>query len=133
LHLLFFFLISSLCLQPAMNRLLVVVLGLAVAVLAGKLFGGLTGRPKTMCPRQMFLDPWSSKFIVPETQCPWIDSPGIICMIQYIYVIKMTGMYQSRDIVLQGTINLGTRVPRTFVRGHIVLGRPVNPPIIPVQ
>jgi len=28
----------------------------------------------------------------------------------------------------QGTINLGTRGPRTFVVGHIVSGRPVTPP-----
>jgi len=40
----------------------------------------------------------------------------------------MTGMYQSRDIVSQGTINLGTRGPRTFVQGHIVTGRPFTPP-----
>ena len=33
-----------------------------------------------------------------------------------------TGMYQSGDI-------LGTRVPRTFERGHIFSGRPVTPPI----
>ena len=32
--------------------------------------------------------------------------------------------------MLQGTINLGTRGPRTFVRGHIVLGRPVTPPLV---
>jgi len=37
-------------------------------------------------------------------------------------------MFQSRDIVSQGTIHLGARGPRTFVLGHIVLGRPVNPP-----
>ena len=40
----------------------------------------------------------------------------------------MTGMYQSRDIVSQGTINLGTRAPTTLVRGHVVSGRPVTPP-----
>jgi len=43
---------------------------------------------------------------------------------------QMTGMYQSRDIVSQGTINLGTRCPRTFVRGHSVWGRPVTPPYL---
>jgi len=37
-------------------------------------------------------------------------------------------MYQSREIVSQGTINLGTRGPKTFVRGHIVSGRPVTQP-----
>jgi len=42
----------------------------------------------------------------------------------------MTGMYQSRDIISQGTINLGTRGPRTFGRGHIVSGRLVIPPEI---
>ena len=47
--------------------------------------------------------------------------------IHILYVVKMTGMYQSRDIVSQGTINLGTRGPRTFVRGHNVSGRPVTP------
>ena len=41
---------------------------------------------------------------------------------------KMTGMYQCRNIVSPGTINFGTRGPRTFVRGHIVSGRPVTPP-----
>ena len=40
----------------------------------------------------------------------------------------MTGMYQSRDIVSQGKNNLGTRGPRIFVQGHIVLGRPITPP-----
>jgi len=30
--------------------------------------------------------------------------------------------------VSQVTINLGTRGPRTFVRGHIVSGCPVTPP-----
>jgi len=35
-------------------------------------------------------------------------------------------MYHSRDFVSQGTINLGTRCPRTFVRGHIVSVRPVT-------
>jgi len=40
----------------------------------------------------------------------------------------MTGMFQCRDIVSPGTINLGTRGPRTFVRVHIVSGRPVTPP-----
>ena len=40
----------------------------------------------------------------------------------------MTGMYQIRDIVSQGMINLGTRGPRKFVQGHIVSGRPVTPP-----
>ena len=39
----------------------------------------------------------------------------------------MTGMYQSRDSVSQGTINLGTWDPRTFVVGHLVLGRPITP------
>jgi len=33
--------------------------------------------------------------------------------------------------VSQGTTNLGTRGPRTFVRGHIVLGCPVTPPSLP--
>jgi len=40
----------------------------------------------------------------------------------------MTGMYQSRVIPSQGTINLGARGPRTFVRRHIVSGCPVIPP-----
>jgi hypothetical protein len=40
-------------------------------------------------------------------------------------------MYQSRDIVSQGTIDLGTRGPRTFVQGHIVSGRPFTPPFHP--
>jgi len=39
----------------------------------------------------------------------------------------MTGMYQSRDIVSQGTIDLVTRGPRTFVLGHIVSERLVTP------
>jgi len=52
----------------------------------------------------------------------------IIWRIKYTYVIEMTGKYQSWDIVSQGTINLGTRGPRTFVRGHIVSGRAVTPP-----
>jgi len=30
--------------------------------------------------------------------------------------------------VFQGTINFGTRGPRTFVREHFVSGRPVIPP-----
>ena len=38
-------------------------------------------------------------------------------------------MYQARDIVLQGTIKLGTRGLRTFVREHIILGRSVTPPL----
>ena len=38
-------------------------------------------------------------------------------------------MYQFRDIVSQGTINGGTRGPRTFVRGHLISGRPVTPPM----
>jgi len=39
-------------------------------------------------------------------------------------------MYQSRDVVFQGTISLGTRGLRTLVRIHIVSGRPVTPPKI---
>jgi len=39
-------------------------------------------------------------------------------------------MHQSRDIASQGTIDMGTWGPRTFVRGRIVLGRPVIPPRI---
>ena len=35
-------------------------------------------------------------------------------------------MYQFRDIVSQGAINLGTRT--IFVRGHTVSGRPVTLP-----
>jgi len=38
-------------------------------------------------------------------------------------------MFQSRDVVSQGTINLGTRGPRRFVQEHIVSGRPVTPPV----
>jgi len=55
--------------------------------------------------------------------------------IPYMYVINMTGTYQSRDIVSRGTINLGTSGPRTFVRGHIVSRYPVTPPLllVPVQ
>jgi len=94
--------------------------------------GGVTGRPETMCPLTNVLEPL----------VPWINRPRntlslsqdwyipiIICMIIYIYGIKMTGMYQSRDLVWQGTINFGTGGPRTFVKGHIVKGRPVTPPI----
>jgi len=44
----------------------------------------------------------------------------------------MTGVNHSRDIVSRGMINLETRIPRTFIRGHIVSGRPVTPPRIPV-
>jgi len=40
----------------------------------------------------------------------------------------MTGMYQSGNIVSQGTINLGTRGSRTFVQGHIFSGHPVTSP-----
>ena len=42
----------------------------------------------------------------------------------------MTGTYHSSNIVYSGTICLGTRVPRKFVRGHIVSGRPITPPIL---
>jgi len=38
-------------------------------------------------------------------------------------------MYKSLDIVSRGTIDLGTSGPRIFVRGHIVSGRPVTPPL----
>ena len=39
-------------------------------------------------------------------------------------------MYHTRNIVGHGTINLGTRDPRTFVQGHIVSGRAVTPPLV---
>ena len=41
----------------------------------------------------------------------------------------MTGMYKSRDIVSQGTINLGDQGSQDVRRGHIVSGRPVTPPV----
>jgi len=40
---------------------------------------------------------------------------------------KMTGMYQSRDIVFLGRLIWGTRGPRKIVRGRIVSGRPITP------
>jgi len=88
------------------------------------------GRPETMCPRTNFLGP-----LVPEINRPGNTMslecyiPVIICMIQYVYVIKMTGLYQRRDIVCMGQIILGTRGLRKLARGHIVLGRPINPQI----
>jgi len=59
-----------------------------------------------------------------------LNGPRLIHSWHYMYdtVIKMTGKYQSRDIVSHRTINLGTMGPRTFVQGHIVSGRPVTPP-----
>jgi len=41
---------------------------------------------------------------------------------------NVTGMYQFRDIVFLVRLILGARSPRRFVRGHIVLGRPITPP-----
>jgi len=83
--------------------------------------GGVTGRPETMCPRTNVLGP-----LVPYINRPRnFNIPGLINLCRYMhdtstihiqYVIKMTGMYQFRDNVSQGTINLGTS-------GHIVLGR----------
>ena len=40
----------------------------------------------------------------------------------------MTGMYQCRDIVSPGTVNLATRGLKKFVQGRRVSGRPVTPP-----
>jgi len=56
--------------------------------------------------------------------------PVILHQPKWIVLWIMPGMFQSREILSQGTINLGTRGPRTFVRGHIVLGRPFTPPQI---
>jgi len=41
----------------------------------------------------------------------------------------MTGMYQCRDIVFPVRFILGARGPRTFLRGYIVSGLPVTPPL----
>jgi len=57
--------------------------------------------------------------------------PVILHQPKSIVYCIMTGIYQSRDIVSQGTINLGTMGSRTFVRGHIASGCPVTPPWFP--
>jgi len=85
--------------------------------------------PKRCVPERMFWIPLVPTLIVPcdPLSLDWYI-PVIKCMIHHIYVIKMTGMYRSKDIGSQGTINVGTRGSRTFVRGHIVQGYPVTPP-----
>jgi len=85
------------------------------------------GRSETICPGTSLLGPLFPKLIVPEKQCPGLIHPfRYMHDTKYIYAIEMTRMYQSRDIVSQGTISLGTRGPRTIVRGRIVPGRPVT-------
>jgi len=72
--------------------------------------------PKQCVPVQMFCDPWSPKLIVPETQCPWIESSLSLCIVQYnTYTwCKMSGKFQCWDIVFLGLSILGTRAPENL-------------------
>jgi len=92
--------------------------------------GGVTGRPKIMCPRTNVLGPLVPKSIVPgDTMSLNWYIPFIMHYAICIGLCKMTGMFQCRDIVFPGRFIQGTRGPRKFVLGHIVSGRPVTPPI----
>ena len=89
---------------------------------------GVMGHYKTMHPQTNFLGPLVVKIIVPETQCPCSNTSLSLC-ITYMYCI----MHYYRDVSIQRhyvsrTINLGTRGPRKFVRGHIVPERLVTSP-----
>jgi len=86
--------------------------------------------PKRCVPVRNFWDPWSPRWIVPKhTSSLHSYIPVIFHRPIHIPYWIMAGLYQCRDIVSLGTINLGTRGPRTFVRGHIVWGRSVTPPL----
>ena len=89
----------------------------------------MMGRHETMCPRTNLLGPLVTIMNRPRnTMSLHCYIPVIFITFMYCIMHIMTGMYQSRDIVFLGRLILGTRGPRTFAPGHIVLGRPVTPP-----
>jgi len=91
-------------------------------------YGGVTGRPETMCPRTHVLGPLVPKLIVPsDTLSLDLYIPDIMHYTICLGWCKITVMYQCRDIVFLGRFILGTRSPRKFLRGHILSGRPVDP------
>jgi len=53
--------------------------------------------------------------------------PVILRSYMHCIMHIMTEIYHSRSLVCSGTVHLGTRFPRKFVRGHIVSGRPITP------
>jgi len=59
-----------------------------------------------------------------KNNAPSLYIPVILHQPERIAYCKMTGMFQSKDIVSQGTINLVIRGPRTIVRRHIVWDTP---------
>jgi len=86
---------------------------------------------KTMCPCTNVLGPLVLKLIVPcgPLSLDWYI-PVILITYMWCIMHLMTGMYQSRDSGSQGTINVGTRGSRTFVRGHIVSRRLLTLPFL---
>jgi len=55
--------------------------------------------------------------------------PATLHQPMYVVSCTMTGKYHFRNIVSPNTSNFVTRGPRKFLQGHIVLERPVTPPV----
>ena len=54
--------------------------------------------PVRCVPVKMFWDPWSSRWIVPETRCPCIDTSLSFCTYLQVFCV----MFNDRDVLIQG-------------------------------
>jgi len=73
--------------------------------------------PKQCVPVRMYCDPWSPKSIVPETQCPWINTSLYLSAWYNTYMwSKWHGCINPGTLCHNGQLIWGPRAPESSYR-----------------